>query len=62
MWIWRVTGSTRLQNMAVRKMTIFHSTSSGNKLVGILNRMGMEFLSKLMVPLMVQSELFKLVQ
>eukprot|EP00983_Pelagomonas_calceolata_P035315 1104423-Pelagomonas_calceolata.AAC.1 len=61
MGIWRVTGSTRLQNLAVRSIT-FHSTSSGNKLVGILNRMGMEFLSKLMGPLMVQSKLFKLVQ
>eukprot|EP00983_Pelagomonas_calceolata_P077832 1154030-Pelagomonas_calceolata.AAC.1 len=29
MWIWRVTGSTRLQNLAVRNITIFHGTSSG---------------------------------
>eukprot|EP00983_Pelagomonas_calceolata_P016562 523028-Pelagomonas_calceolata.AAC.1 len=31
MWTWRVTGSTLLQNLAVRSITIFHSTSSGNK-------------------------------
>eukprot|EP00983_Pelagomonas_calceolata_P011516 372055-Pelagomonas_calceolata.AAC.1 len=60
MGIWRVTGSTRLQNLAVKSVTIFHSTSSGNKLIGILNQMGMEFLSKFMGPLMVQSKLFKL--
>eukprot|EP00983_Pelagomonas_calceolata_P013725 440020-Pelagomonas_calceolata.AAC.1 len=62
MGIWRVTGSTPLQNLAVRSITIFHSTSSGNKLMGILNRVGMEFLSKFIGPLMVQSELFNLVQ
>eukprot|EP00983_Pelagomonas_calceolata_P053424 1143283-Pelagomonas_calceolata.AAC.2 len=62
MGIWRFTGSTQLQNLAVRSITIFHSTSSGNKLVGILNRMplGIEFLSKFMGLLMVQSKLFKL--
>eukprot|EP00983_Pelagomonas_calceolata_P034939 1094168-Pelagomonas_calceolata.AAC.1 len=62
MGIWRVTGSTRLQNLAVRSITIFHSTSSGNKLMGILTRMGTEFVSKFMGPLMIQSKLFKLVQ
>eukprot|EP00983_Pelagomonas_calceolata_P006207 205890-Pelagomonas_calceolata.AAC.1 len=46
----------------VRSITIFHSTSSGNKLMGILSQMGMEFLSRSMGPLMVQSKLFKLVQ
>eukprot|EP00983_Pelagomonas_calceolata_P009869 319478-Pelagomonas_calceolata.AAC.1 len=29
MGIWRVFGSTRLQNLAVRSTTVFHSTSSG---------------------------------
>eukprot|EP00983_Pelagomonas_calceolata_P011156 359334-Pelagomonas_calceolata.AAC.1 len=62
MGIWRVAGSTRLQNLAVRSITVFHSTSNGNKLMGILNRMGMELLSKFMGPLMVQSKLFRLVQ
>eukprot|EP00983_Pelagomonas_calceolata_P022875 719889-Pelagomonas_calceolata.AAC.1 len=38
--IWRVTGSTRLQNLAVRSITTFHSTSSGNKLVGIQGLQG----------------------
>eukprot|EP00983_Pelagomonas_calceolata_P021732 681379-Pelagomonas_calceolata.AAC.1 len=28
MGFWRVTGSARLQNLAVRSITIFHSTSS----------------------------------
>eukprot|EP00983_Pelagomonas_calceolata_P134886 1162102-Pelagomonas_calceolata.AAC.8 len=65
MGIWRDIGSTRFQNLAVRNITIFHSTSgatSGNKLMGILNRMGMEFLSKFMGPFLVKSKLFKLVQ
>eukprot|EP00983_Pelagomonas_calceolata_P011524 372377-Pelagomonas_calceolata.AAC.1 len=62
MGIWRVNESTWLQNLAVRSITVSHSTSSCSKLMGILNRMGMEFLSKCMDPLMVQSKLFKLVQ
>eukprot|EP00983_Pelagomonas_calceolata_P003317 107621-Pelagomonas_calceolata.AAC.3 len=62
MGIWRVTGSTRLQNLAVRSITVFNSASSGNKLVGILNRMGMKFVSKFNGTLMVQSQLLKLVQ
>eukprot|EP00983_Pelagomonas_calceolata_P026532 832880-Pelagomonas_calceolata.AAC.1 len=61
MGICRVTGSTRIQNLALRSI-IFHSTSCGNKPMGLLNRMGMEFLSNFMGPLMVQSKLFKLVQ
>eukprot|EP00983_Pelagomonas_calceolata_P004933 161851-Pelagomonas_calceolata.AAC.1 len=62
MGIWRVTGSTWLQNLAVRSKTVFSSTSSGSKLVGMLNRMGMKFVSKFNGALMVQSKLFKLVQ
>eukprot|EP00983_Pelagomonas_calceolata_P032760 1026332-Pelagomonas_calceolata.AAC.1 len=62
MGIWRVTGSTWLQNLAVRNIIILHSASSGNKVMGILNRMGMEFLSKFMGPLLVQSKMFELVQ
>eukprot|EP00983_Pelagomonas_calceolata_P002650 88040-Pelagomonas_calceolata.AAC.1 len=34
-----VTGSTRLLSLAVRSITVFMSTSSGNKLVGVLKRM-----------------------
>eukprot|EP00983_Pelagomonas_calceolata_P072793 1151877-Pelagomonas_calceolata.AAC.1 len=62
MGIWRVTGSTRLHNLAVRTITVFHSTSNGNKLVSVLNRMGMKFLSRFIRPLMVQSTSSKLVQ
>eukprot|EP00983_Pelagomonas_calceolata_P059504 1145946-Pelagomonas_calceolata.AAC.4 len=58
MGIWRVTGSTRLQNLAVRSITIFHSTSCGNKLISILNRMGMKLLSKFIGPLIVQSSAY----
>eukprot|EP00983_Pelagomonas_calceolata_P115726 1160228-Pelagomonas_calceolata.AAC.7 len=32
MGIWRVIGSTWLQNLAVRSITVFHSTSGGFKL------------------------------
>eukprot|EP00983_Pelagomonas_calceolata_P014445 460320-Pelagomonas_calceolata.AAC.1 len=39
MGIWRVTGSTRLQNLAVRSI-IFHSTSSGNKNMGMISIAG----------------------
>eukprot|EP00983_Pelagomonas_calceolata_P045112 1139561-Pelagomonas_calceolata.AAC.1 len=46
MGFWRVTGSTQLQNLAVRKY-FYNSAPSGDKLVGILNRMGMKFASKL---------------
>eukprot|EP00983_Pelagomonas_calceolata_P056315 1144543-Pelagomonas_calceolata.AAC.1 len=60
--IWKVTGSTRLQNLAVRSITVCHSTSSGNKLVCILNRMGMKSFSKFIGSLMVQSKLCKLIQ
>eukprot|EP00983_Pelagomonas_calceolata_P097255 1158224-Pelagomonas_calceolata.AAC.2 len=42
MEIWRVSGGTRPQNMAVRSITVINSTPSGNKLVGILYRMGMK--------------------
>eukprot|EP00983_Pelagomonas_calceolata_P026939 846244-Pelagomonas_calceolata.AAC.2 len=48
MGIWRVTGSTRLHNLAVRSMIVLNSTPSGNKLVGIPNRMGVKFASKLL--------------
>eukprot|EP00983_Pelagomonas_calceolata_P080532 1155183-Pelagomonas_calceolata.AAC.2 len=58
MGIWGDTGSTRLQDLAERSITVFHSTSSGDKLVSILNRMGMKFLSNFIGPLMVQSKLF----
>eukprot|EP00983_Pelagomonas_calceolata_P129691 1161626-Pelagomonas_calceolata.AAC.5 len=44
MGIWRVTGGTRLQNLASRS-TVVCSSMPGNKLVGIRNRMGMKFVS-----------------
>eukprot|EP00983_Pelagomonas_calceolata_P026651 835825-Pelagomonas_calceolata.AAC.1 len=46
MGIWKDTGSTRLQNLAVRSILVFNSTLNGNKLVGIHNRTGMEFAIK----------------
>eukprot|EP00983_Pelagomonas_calceolata_P086351 1156744-Pelagomonas_calceolata.AAC.7 len=42
MRIWRFSGSTRLQNLAVRNNTVFDRASSGNKHVGILDRMGIK--------------------
>eukprot|EP00983_Pelagomonas_calceolata_P116735 1160343-Pelagomonas_calceolata.AAC.1 len=41
MGVWGVTGSTRLQNLAVRSFVI-KSTPSRNKFMSILNRMGMQ--------------------
>eukprot|EP00983_Pelagomonas_calceolata_P023959 754313-Pelagomonas_calceolata.AAC.3 len=46
MGIWRLSGSTRLRNLAVRSIIAFNSTPSGNKLVGVHNRMGMKLASK----------------
>eukprot|EP00983_Pelagomonas_calceolata_P104064 1158980-Pelagomonas_calceolata.AAC.5 len=40
MGVWRVTGSTRLQNLAVRSVFVFDGTSSGNKFVGIFRLYG----------------------
>uniref|UniRef100_A0A6S8PPB3 Uncharacterized protein n=1 Tax=Dunaliella tertiolecta TaxID=3047 RepID=A0A6S8PPB3_DUNTE len=62
MGIWRVIGSTRLHNLAARSILVFNSTPSGNKLVGIHDRMGMKFASKFIGALMVKSQLFKLVK
>eukprot|EP00983_Pelagomonas_calceolata_P128721 1161540-Pelagomonas_calceolata.AAC.1 len=62
MWVWRVTGSTRLQNLAVRRITVitvFNSSPGGYTLVSILNRMG-KFASKFIGALVVKSQLFKL--
>eukprot|EP00983_Pelagomonas_calceolata_P017368 544807-Pelagomonas_calceolata.AAC.1 len=49
MGIRRVIGSTGLHNLAARSILVFNSTvtSSGNKLVGIDDRMGMKLASKL---------------
>eukprot|EP00983_Pelagomonas_calceolata_P055346 1144113-Pelagomonas_calceolata.AAC.11 len=62
MEIWRVRGSTQLHNLAVRSMIVFNSTPSGNKLVGIHNRMGMKLASKFNGTLMVKSKLFELIK
>eukprot|EP00983_Pelagomonas_calceolata_P018036 565926-Pelagomonas_calceolata.AAC.1 len=40
MGIWRVTGSTRLQNLAVYCIFVFNSTPNGNKFGSALNRVG----------------------
>eukprot|EP00983_Pelagomonas_calceolata_P028012 878693-Pelagomonas_calceolata.AAC.1 len=37
MGVWRVTGSTRLQNLAVIRF-VLNNTPSGNKFMSILNR------------------------
>eukprot|EP00983_Pelagomonas_calceolata_P021854 685201-Pelagomonas_calceolata.AAC.1 len=39
MGFWRFTGSTWLQNLAVRNIIVFNSMPGGLKLVGIHNRM-----------------------
>eukprot|EP00983_Pelagomonas_calceolata_P030131 944059-Pelagomonas_calceolata.AAC.1 len=62
MGIWRVTGSTHLHNQSAGSNIVFNSTPSGNKLVGIQNRMGMKFASKFIGALMVKLHLFKLVK
>eukprot|EP00983_Pelagomonas_calceolata_P083741 1156224-Pelagomonas_calceolata.AAC.2 len=59
MGIWRVPRSTQLQNLAVRSIIVFNSTPSGNKLVGIRNKMDMKFASKFNGTLVVKSQLLK---
>eukprot|EP00983_Pelagomonas_calceolata_P074748 1152682-Pelagomonas_calceolata.AAC.1 len=56
MGIWRVTGSTRLQDLAVRSIVVFNSTPSGDKLVGIHSRVDMKFVGKKIDTLVVQSQ------
>eukprot|EP00983_Pelagomonas_calceolata_P122321 1160896-Pelagomonas_calceolata.AAC.3 len=46
----------------MRSIIVFNSTPSGNKLVGINNRMGMKFASKFNGMLVVQSQSFKLIK
>eukprot|EP00983_Pelagomonas_calceolata_P084082 1156293-Pelagomonas_calceolata.AAC.1 len=55
MGIWKVSRSTRLQNLAARSMIVFNNTPSGNKLVGVHNRVGMKLASKFNDTLMVKS-------
>eukprot|EP00983_Pelagomonas_calceolata_P066097 1148865-Pelagomonas_calceolata.AAC.3 len=59
MGAWRVTGSTQLQILAVKSVIVFNSTPSGNKLVGVQNRMDMKFASKFSGTLMAYSKAFK---
>eukprot|EP00983_Pelagomonas_calceolata_P065641 1148670-Pelagomonas_calceolata.AAC.1 len=58
--IGRVTGSTRIQSLAVRSITAFNSMPSGNKLVSMRNRMGMKSVSEFS-SLVVKSQSSKLV-
>eukprot|EP00983_Pelagomonas_calceolata_P047592 1140727-Pelagomonas_calceolata.AAC.2 len=62
MGVWSVTGSTRLQNLAVRSVFVLNSTPSGNKSMSILNRMGMQIASKFQGMLLVKAQLFELDQ
>eukprot|EP00983_Pelagomonas_calceolata_P045465 1139751-Pelagomonas_calceolata.AAC.5 len=62
MGFWRVTKSTRLQNLAVISVLVLKSTPGGNKFMSILNRMGMQVARKFQGTLLVKSQLFKLVQ
>eukprot|EP00983_Pelagomonas_calceolata_P076135 1153289-Pelagomonas_calceolata.AAC.2 len=62
MGIWRVAGNTRLQSLAVGSISVFNSSPSGNKLVGIHNRLGMKSVSKFNGTLVVKSKLLKLVE
>eukprot|EP00983_Pelagomonas_calceolata_P058592 1145558-Pelagomonas_calceolata.AAC.2 len=55
-WIWRDTGSIRLQDQVVRSIVVFNSMPSGNKLVGVHNRMGMQFASTFIGTLLVKSQ------
>eukprot|EP00983_Pelagomonas_calceolata_P124469 1161110-Pelagomonas_calceolata.AAC.1 len=55
MGIWRVIGSTRLQNLTVRCVVVFNNTPSGNKLVCLNNRTGMKFESKFNGTVVVQA-------
>eukprot|EP00983_Pelagomonas_calceolata_P075559 1153067-Pelagomonas_calceolata.AAC.4 len=62
MGIWKVSGTTRLKNLAVRSVIVFNSAPSGNKLVGTQNRMCMKHASKFNGMLMVKSKLFELIK
>eukprot|EP00983_Pelagomonas_calceolata_P059501 1145946-Pelagomonas_calceolata.AAC.1 len=62
MGIWRVIGSTRFQDLAVRSITVFNSAPCGDNLVGILKRTGMKFASKFNGTLEVQPQLLRLVK
>eukprot|EP00983_Pelagomonas_calceolata_P115112 1160159-Pelagomonas_calceolata.AAC.6 len=54
MVIWRVTGSTRLQSLAMRSNFVFNGTPSGNKFVGIRNSTGMKLVSKFIGTLVIK--------
>eukprot|EP00983_Pelagomonas_calceolata_P003305 107262-Pelagomonas_calceolata.AAC.1 len=67
MGIWRVSGSTRFQKLAVKSMImktkiVFNSMPSSDKLVGAHNRMGMKLASKFNGTMMVKSKLFELIK
>eukprot|EP00983_Pelagomonas_calceolata_P010082 327780-Pelagomonas_calceolata.AAC.5 len=62
MGIWRVFESSWLQNLTVRNTFALNSMPSGNKPVGIRNRVGMKFASNFDGTLVVKTQLFKLVK
>eukprot|EP00983_Pelagomonas_calceolata_P008015 261283-Pelagomonas_calceolata.AAC.1 len=62
MGIRRVTGSTRLRNLAARSNLVFNNTPCGDKLVGIHNTMGIKFGSKLINALLVKFQILTLVK
>eukprot|EP00983_Pelagomonas_calceolata_P031744 995761-Pelagomonas_calceolata.AAC.1 len=51
-----------LQNLAVRSIVVFKSTASVNKLVGVHNRISMQFASNFIGTLVVKSQLSELVK
>eukprot|EP00983_Pelagomonas_calceolata_P129341 1161598-Pelagomonas_calceolata.AAC.2 len=53
----RLSSTTKLQNMSANGD--LDCTTSGNKLVGILNRMGMKFANNFNGTLVVKSQLFE---
>eukprot|EP00983_Pelagomonas_calceolata_P034420 1078910-Pelagomonas_calceolata.AAC.2 len=61
MGIWRVSGSARLKNLAMRSIHVFNSTLSGNKLVDVHGSMGMKLARSFNGILLVKSKSFELI-
>eukprot|EP00983_Pelagomonas_calceolata_P001474 49609-Pelagomonas_calceolata.AAC.1 len=54
MGIWRVTGSTRFQNLAVKSITIFHSTSRAPDVRGNVDHITLDYPSQYLTNLRTQ--------